>query len=130
MKLPPEGARWLISVRWAACAGVVVMTFLAHTVLGVLVNPWPDYAIAGAMVVYNLLFRRYHDRAQWNADADRSMFFQILLDLLALALVSHVHVCPSTAGCISCASSTTKTGLLRVLWMCACQRWRRILAPP
>jgi signal transduction histidine kinase len=87
MKLPPEGAHWLVSIRWVACTGVFLTTFLAHSVLGVLVNPVPAYAVGCAMVGYNLLFRLYHRESNWNVNVDRSMFLQILFDLISLTLV-------------------------------------------
>ena len=34
MKLPPEGARWLVSLRWLACAAVFAVTWLTSSVLG------------------------------------------------------------------------------------------------
>ena len=56
MKLPPEGARWLVSLRWLACAAVFAMTWLTSSVLHVVANPLPLYLVACAMVGYNLLF--------------------------------------------------------------------------
>ena len=40
MKLPPEGARWLVSLRFGACAGVFLVTTAAW-LLGVLPQPLP-----------------------------------------------------------------------------------------
>ena len=56
MRLPPEGARWLVSLRWVACTAVFVLTFIAHNVLRVLVNPVPMYLIGGVIASYNVLF--------------------------------------------------------------------------
>ncbi len=58
MKLPPEGARWLISLRWLACAAVVAVTWLTSSMLHVVADPRPLYVIAAAMIGYNLLFYR------------------------------------------------------------------------
>ena len=49
MKLPPEGARWLVSLRWLACAAVFGMTWLTSSVLHVVANPLPLYLVACAM---------------------------------------------------------------------------------
>lgn len=87
MKLPPEGARWLVSLRWAACAVVFGAAFLAHVVLGVIANPWPLYAVGLAMVGYNLLFQHVLGQADSNGGVERSIFAQILLDLIALTLL-------------------------------------------
>ena len=57
MKLPPEGARWLVSLRWLACASVFAVIWLTSSRLGIIANPLPLYAVACAMVFYNLVFR-------------------------------------------------------------------------
>ena len=41
MKLPPEGARWLVSLRWIACAMVFFVIWLTSAVLGVVPHPLP-----------------------------------------------------------------------------------------
>lgn len=87
MRLPPEGARWLVSLRWTACTVVIVMTFLAHVVLRVLTNPVPLYAVALAMAGYNLIFQFYHRQEDADRNVERSIFLQILLDLIALTLL-------------------------------------------
>ena len=56
MKLPPEGARWLVSLRWLACAAVLAVTWLTSSELGIVADPRPLYLIAAAMAGYNLLF--------------------------------------------------------------------------
>lgn len=88
MQLPPEGARWLIAVRWFACALVFVTIYLASAVTGVITYPLPLYAVGAAMVGYNAVFqwqqRRHH---AGNGSVDRSIFAQVLLDLLALTLL-------------------------------------------
>jgi signal transduction histidine kinase len=88
MKLPPEGARWLVSLRWLACLAVFAVTWLTSSVLGIVADPLPLYGIASAMVGYNLLFYL----AQRNASAgegnvDRNIFLQVLFDLISLTLL-------------------------------------------
>jgi signal transduction histidine kinase len=88
MKLPPEGARWLVSLRWLACAAVFVTVWLTSSVLSILANPWPLYLIAVAMVGYNLLFYlvQRHTPAG-GGNVDRNIFLQVLFDLIALTLL-------------------------------------------
>ena len=57
MKLPPEGARWLVSLRWLACAAVFVSIWLTSSALSIIHNPAPLYLVACAMFAYNLAFR-------------------------------------------------------------------------
>jgi signal transduction histidine kinase len=86
MKLPPEGARWLVSLRFAACAGAFLVTTAAWC-LGVLPRPLPLYAVGGAMLGYNLLFR-FGRRGGWSLapqNVERNILLQVLLDLAALA---------------------------------------------
>jgi len=88
MQLPPEGARWLVSVRWYACALVVVVIWLGSMVTGVIADPLPLYGVAGAMVIYNLAlewYQRWHRGG--NGSVDQSIFLQVLLDLIALTLL-------------------------------------------
>ena len=87
MKLPPEGARWLVSLRWTACSIVFVITFLGHVVLRVLTNPLPLYVIGCAMAGYNVVFKLYHEQEDADRNVERSIFFQILLDLISLTLL-------------------------------------------
>jgi signal transduction histidine kinase len=87
MRLPPDGARWLVSLRWAACAIVFGVTLLTHAVLGVVVNPVPLYAVGLAMVGYNLLFAAAAQHGDANGSVERDIFWQILLDLIALTLL-------------------------------------------
>ena len=87
MKLPPEGARWLIGVRFQACIAVFVATTAAWA-LGVLPRPLPLYAIGGAVLAYNLLF--WFSRRDWALNpqsVERNILLQILFDLAALTLL-------------------------------------------
>lgn len=84
MKLPAEGARWLVSLRFWACAVVVVVATDAW-LLGVLARPAPLYAVAGAMLAYNLLFKlSQRDWAVSPQSVERNILLQILFDITAL----------------------------------------------
>ncbi|NLS91222.1 MAG: hypothetical protein GXX96_03440 [Planctomycetaceae bacterium] len=88
MKLPPEGARWLISLRWIACAIVAGAGLFAWRVLGVLPNPIPILAVAAGMVGCNTWFWiSQRDYGVGDANVDRFVFRQITHDLIALALL-------------------------------------------
>ncbi len=88
MKLPPEGARWLVSLRWLACAAVFAATWLTSSVLHIVAYPAPLYLIASAMVGYNLLFYLAQRRtAVGGGNVDRNIFLQIAFDLIALTLL-------------------------------------------
>ncbi len=87
MKLPPEGARWLVSLRFWACGAVFVVTTLAWA-LGVLANPLPLYAVGAVILAYNLLFRlSQRDWAEIRQGIERNILLQILVDLAALTLL-------------------------------------------
>jgi signal transduction histidine kinase len=88
MKLPPEGARWLVSLRWLACAAVFATTWVTSSALSIVSDPRPLYLIGLAMIGYNLLF--YVAQRQISAGAgnvDRNIFLQVLFDLIALTLL-------------------------------------------
>ena len=88
MKLPPEGARWLVSLRWLACAAVVAATCLTSSVLPVLADPLPLYLIACAMLGYNLVFYLVQrDVSAGAGNVDRNIFLQVTFDLIALTLL-------------------------------------------
>jgi signal transduction histidine kinase len=95
MKLPPEGARWLVWLRWLACASVFAVIWLASAVLGIVANPVPLYTVAAGMVLYNLLFRA--SQADWSSgegNAERNIFFQVTCDLVALTLLLYFSDLP------------------------------------
>ena len=95
MKLPPEGARWLVSLRWLACASVFAIIALTSSGLGIVANPVPLYAVACAMAVYNLLFRASQE--DWTAgegNAERNIALQVTFDLLALTLLLYFSDLP------------------------------------
>jgi signal transduction histidine kinase len=88
MKLPPEGARWLVFLRWLACAAVFVVIWLTSSVLQIIPNPLPMYGIGLAMLAYNVLF--WLGQRDWVAaerNVERSIFLQITFDLIALTLL-------------------------------------------
>jgi signal transduction histidine kinase len=95
MKLPPEGARWLVSLRWLACVLLLATIWFASAVLGVLSNPWPLYVVACLMAGYNLLFQRAQQT--WPAGqrtVDRNILLQVLCDLTALTLLLYFSDLP------------------------------------
>ncbi|MEN6406646.1 MAG: ATP-binding protein [Thermoguttaceae bacterium] len=88
MKLPPEGARWLVSLRWPACAAVFFAAWLTSSVLHVVADPTPLYVVGCAMVAYNAVFyriQRFISAGEGNVD--RNIFLQITCDLIALTLL-------------------------------------------
>jgi signal transduction histidine kinase len=88
MKLPPEGARWLVSLRWLACAAVFAATWLTSSALRILADPAPLYVVACAMVAYNLLFYfAQRDVSAGEGSVDRNIFLQVTFDLIALTLL-------------------------------------------
>lgn len=95
MRLPPEGARWLVSLRWLACAAVLAVTWLTSSVLGIVVNPRPMYLITAGMVAYNLLFYWFQRRANGSeSNVERNIFCQVLFDLIALTLLLYYSDLP------------------------------------
>ena len=94
MKLPPEGARWLISLRWLACAAVFGITFVTTSVLHVVASPLPLYLVGCAMVVYNLLFKLSEHDPGDESDMERNIFRQVVFDLTALTLLLYFSDLP------------------------------------
>ncbi|MGA2059576.1 MAG: ATP-binding protein [Thermoguttaceae bacterium] len=95
MKLPPEGARWLVSLRWLACAAVFGMTWFTSSILRVVANPLPLYLVACAMAGYNLIFKLYQrDPAAGEGNVERNIFWQIAFDLTALTLLLYFSDLP------------------------------------
>jgi signal transduction histidine kinase len=87
MKLPTEGARWFVHLRWLACIFVFLAVWLAW-LLDVIVQPLPLVLVGVGMLVCNTLFWLYQ-RANWpsQANVDRHISLQILCDVLSLALL-------------------------------------------
>ncbi len=95
MKLPPEGARWLVSLRWIACAMVCFAIWLSSSILHVVPQPLPLYIVALAMVVYNLAFRwNQPDTTSGEVNAENNIFLQAVLDLAALTLLVYFSDLP------------------------------------
>jgi len=95
MRLPPEGARWLVSLRWIACAMVFFVIWLASSILRVVPQPQWLYVVAAAMVVYNLVFLwNQSDVAGGEVNAEKNIFFQAVLDLAALTLLVYFSDLP------------------------------------
>jgi len=95
MRLPPEGARWLVSLRWIACAMVFFVIWLTSSVLGVVLQPLPLYLVAAAMLAYNLAFLwNQSDAAAGEVNAEKNIFFQAVLDLTALTLLVYFSDLP------------------------------------
>lgn len=89
MKLPPEGARWLVSLRWVACVHVFAVIWLFSSLLGIIAHPLPLYSVAASIAAYNLGFFLVHRSwGFWDGGkTEQSIFLQILLDLVALTLL-------------------------------------------
>ncbi len=88
MKLPPEGARWMVKLRWVACALALMVVYVTWVHIKVVTNPWPLLAVVCAMVIYNVLFRI--GQRNWIAaqrEVEWNIFFQITCDMVALALL-------------------------------------------
>jgi len=88
MKLPPEGARWLVSLRWVACAAVLGVAWLTSTGLGLVADPTPLYLIASAMIAYNTAFHfAQRNIASGGGNVQRNIILQVAFDLIALTLL-------------------------------------------
>jgi signal transduction histidine kinase len=95
MKLPPEGARWLVSLRWIACAMVFFVIWLTSSLLDVVRQPLPLYLVALAMLGYNLGFRwNRPETGAGEIDAERNILLQAVLDLAALTLLVYFSDLP------------------------------------
>ena len=88
MKLPREGARWLVSLRWLACLILLLTIWFSSAVLRIVEKPLPLYLVAGAMLAYNLIFRRsQRNWAGGEGTVDRNIAVQVSCDLVALTLL-------------------------------------------
>jgi len=88
MKLPPEGARWLVSLRWVACILLMLTIWIASSLLKVVEHPLPLYAIGGLMAGYNLAFQL--SQRDWSAgerNVQRNILLQVVCDLTTLTLL-------------------------------------------
>jgi signal transduction histidine kinase len=95
MKLSPDAAPWLISLRWVACLAVFATTWLTSSVLGVIPNPVPLYLIGLGMAGYNLwLYFSQRKWLAWEGGLERHLFRQIAADLIALTLLLYFSDLP------------------------------------
>ncbi len=87
MKLPLEGARWLLVLRFVAC-GAVFLTASIAWALGVIPSPVPLYVVGGLVLGYNLVF--WFSQPDWSGSrraVERNVLLQIVLDLVFLAVL-------------------------------------------
>lgn len=89
MKLPPEGAVWLVRLRWFVALCVFAATFLGYFVFHVLATPIPLILVGILMLVYNgiLALVVREDSPIRGLRPEDSIFAQIILDFAALTLV-------------------------------------------
>jgi len=89
MKLPPEGALWLIRLRWIAAGGVFLAGYLASSVLGVIESAAPIYGVGTFLLLYNLAFAwlLWENNPLQLLRPEDSIFAQVVLDLLSLTLL-------------------------------------------
>jgi signal transduction histidine kinase len=94
MKLPPEGARWFVRLRWIACLLVLASVSLGKF-LGAIPDARPHYLVAAAMLAYNAFF--WGRQRAWEAtqkSVDRHITAQILCDVAALTLLLYFSDLP------------------------------------
>ena len=83
---------WLIRLRWAAIAGVLVTIWVARRLLGVELHTGPLLVVVGALAADNLVFwgiGRWVAAAATGAGVSYFANLQIALDLLALTALIH-----------------------------------------
>jgi signal transduction histidine kinase len=86
MKLPTEGARWFVHLRWVACVLVFAAVWLVW-MLGALANPVPLLLVGAGMIGCNLWFWLWQRSGPEPRNIDRHISQQILCDIIALALL-------------------------------------------
>jgi signal transduction histidine kinase len=94
MRLPPEGARWFVRVRWIACLLVFLLTSMGGLV-GVLPDPRPHFVVAAGMLIYNVVF--WWRQRRWGAtqqNVDHHIAAQILCDIVALSCLLYFSDLP------------------------------------
>lgn len=68
-----------------------VVIWLSSSVLGVVTDRWPLYAVGGAMVTYNLFFQLGQRKVvNQNRNVERNILLQITFDLIALTLLLYL----------------------------------------
>ncbi|MGW8256165.1 MAG: sensor histidine kinase [Thermoguttaceae bacterium] len=94
MRLSPEGAHWLVTLRFVAVVVVFLVATFAWTI-GVLSQPLPLYLVGAVLLAYNLLFRLSEgDWAITRQGLERNLFLQILFDLAALTTLLYFSDLP------------------------------------
>jgi hypothetical protein len=93
-----ERARWLLPMRWIACLSVLLVIWLLSVTSSLLADARPLYAIACAMIAYNVIFEAVYRRRRRVAGARRSarllIVLQISLDLVSLTLLLYFSGLP------------------------------------
>lgn len=87
--------RWLISLRWMFCFGVIVVVWASSSVLKVVAHPGPLYILAGIIVFYNSLlaiYERYRRCSRLNLN--KHIVAQMLLDMISLSLLLYFSGVP------------------------------------
>ncbi len=87
MKLPNEGARWMVHLRWVACALVFFAVWIGWW-LDVIREPFPLLLVGCGMIVCNSAFWWYQ-RRPWTTrgNVEWHIAVQVLCDVLMLALL-------------------------------------------
>jgi signal transduction histidine kinase len=94
MRLPPEGARWFVRVRWIASGLVFLITSLGNLV-GVLPDVRPHLVVGVGMLIYNAAF--WWQQRRWGAtqqNVDRHIAAQVFCDILALSCLLYFSDLP------------------------------------
>ena len=87
MKLPTEGARWFVHLRWVACA-IVFTAVVVGWALHVISDPLPLLWVGAGMAACNSAFWFYQRRlSSTRENVDRHIALQILCDVSSLALL-------------------------------------------
>ncbi len=94
MRLPLEGARWFVHVRWIACILVFLLTTIG-SLLGLLPDPRPQFLVGAGVVAYNLVFWwRQRSLGATQQNVDRHIAAQILCDIIALSCLLYFSDLP------------------------------------
>jgi len=94
MRLPLEGARWFVHVRWIACILVFLLTTIG-SLFGLLPDPRPQFLVGAGVVAYNLVFWwRQRSLGATQQNVDRHIAAQILCDIIALSCLLYFSDLP------------------------------------
>ena len=93
-----ERARWLIAIRWIACLGILVVIWVLSSTSNLISDARPLFAVAIAMVAYNLLLEAIYRGRKRIREAGRYgrllIVLQIILDLISLTLLLYFSGLP------------------------------------